>query len=159
MQVNYLSAFESIEAVLPHFTEQRSGHIVLVSSIIGKKAMPNTAGYCATKFAQVGLGEALWGELKDKGIGVSVICPGYTATEFHGVATAKSSKVNRPVKGQDSVVVAKAIVRAFTKQKKEIHLSWAGKLLLSIDRISNTLGNQAVLLAAKFNQKPEDSSK
>jgi nucleoside-diphosphate-sugar epimerase len=61
MRVNYLSAFESIEAALPHFTEKKSGHIVLVSSVIGKKAMPFSAGYCATKFAQVGLGEAAWG--------------------------------------------------------------------------------------------------
>ena len=82
-QVNFQSAYETIHAALPHLLGQKRGHIVMVSSVLGKKAMPFSASYSVTKFAQVALGEALWGELRGSGVGVSVICPGFTATEFH----------------------------------------------------------------------------
>jgi short-subunit dehydrogenase len=159
MRVNYLSAFESIEAALPHFKQNGSGHIVLVSSVIGKKAMPYATGYCATKFAQVGLGEALWGELKKEGIGVTVVCPGYTATEFHGVAATPAADPNRPIKGQDSEAVARAMVKAIRSNRKEIHLTWSGKLLLALDRISTTLGSHIMLAAGRLNHKPRSSTK
>lgn len=153
-QVNFQSAYESIQAALPHFLQRGSGHIVLVSSIIGKKGMPFSAPYCATKFAQVGLGEALWGELREKGIGVSVICPGYTETEFHEVAAVESNKAqtSRPLKGQSSRVVGQAIVRAVRKKKRQIHLTWPAKLLLLINRISTRLADYIMLKVSSVNR-------
>ena len=62
-QVNYQSAYESIYEALPYLLQKRQGHIILTSSILGKKGTPFSAAYAATKFAQVGLGESLWGEL------------------------------------------------------------------------------------------------
>ena len=96
-QVNFQSGYESIHAAVPHLVKQKEGHIVLVSSIIGKKAFSYAASYCATKFAQVAIGEALWGELRGTGVGVSVICPGYTATEFSAIRSKDGqSKILEP---------------------------------------------------------------
>ena len=78
-----------------------------------------------------------------------------TATEFHGVATPESSRPSRPISGQDPETVAGVILRMIEKKKKEIHLTWSGKLLLAIDRISNTLGNQVILLVSRFNHRPD----
>ena len=157
-QVNFQSAYESICRVLPHFRERKGGHIVLVSSIIGKKGMPYSASYCATKFAQVGLGEALWGELREEGIGVSVICPGYTATEFHSVAEERREalKSRRPFSGQSPEVVAKAVLNAVRRNRREIHLTLPGKLILLVDRFSNAVSTRIMAIAAKMDRKQRE---
>ena len=150
-QVNFQSAYESILAVIPHFKKRRQGHIVLVSSINGKKGMAGSAAYSATKFAQVGLGEALWAELKDFGINVSVVCPGYTETEFHATATDRSgSGGKRSSRGQSALKAAEAIEKAVRKNTREVHLTFSGKLILLIERISNNL---AMLIMAKAAKK------
>lgn len=149
-QVNYQSAYESILAVLPHFKKRRQGHIVLVSSINGKKGMAGSAAYSATKFAQVGLGEALWGELRDFGINVSVICPGYTETEFHSRAAGEGSSAGkRSSRGQSPLKAARAIESAVRNNKREVHLTFQGKLILFIERISNSLAARIMAAAAK----------
>ena len=154
-QVNFGSAYESIHEVLPTFQELGRGHIVLVSSIIGKKGMPYSASYCATKFAQAGFGEALWGELRGDGIGVTVVCPGYTATEFHEVAEKGSGalKSSRTIKGQGADVVGRAILRAVRGNWREIHLTLPGKLILGINRISNGLATRIMAAAARMDRK------
>ncbi len=147
-QVNFQSGYESIQEALPHFRERRRGHIVLVSSIIGRKAMPFNAAYCATKFAQVGLGESLWGELRDEGIGVSVVCPGYTATEFHGVASSERRR-RRPIQGQSAETVARILVKAVRKRRRLVHLTFLGRFFLAMDRLSPSLAAWAAYLAAR----------
>ena len=82
LRVNFLGTFYGIRAVLPLMRRQGSGHIMNVSSIIGKRGAPVFGAYCASKFAMVGLSESLRVELRGSGIGVSVICPVGTATEF-----------------------------------------------------------------------------
>lgn len=143
-QVNFQSGYESIHAALPHLLKQKGGHIVLVSSVIGKKAFPYASSYCATKFAQVAIGEALWGELRGSGVGVSVICPGYTQTEFQEAAqkTKSLQSMDRPGNGQSSEGVARAIVNAVELNQREVHLTLSGRLLCLMNRISPFLINQ-----------------
>ena len=143
-QVNFQSGYESIQSALPHLLEQGRGHIVMVSSVLGKKAMPFSGAYSVTKFAQVALGESLWGELRSTGVGVSVICPGYTATEFHGVAkrTASMSDITRPFQGQSSEQVAGVIVNAVLQAKREVHLTFPGRMICGIERISPALSSR-----------------
>ncbi len=157
-QVNFQSGYESIHAALPHLVEQKKGHIVLVSSIIGKKAFPYAASYCATKFAQVAIGEALWGELRETGVGVSVICPGYTATEFQRCAqkTASQGSWNRLGRGQDSAAVARAIVSAVRHKKREVHLTLPGRIFCGINRLSPFLVNHVAARVLQWASKKED---
>ncbi len=143
-QVNFQSAYETIHAALPHLIGQKRGHIVMVSSVLGKKAMPFSAAYSVTKFAQVALGEALWGELRGSGVGVSVVCPGFTATEFHQAAhrTGSMSKLTRPFQGQSSEHVAKVIVKAVLGDKREVHLTLLGLMICGIERLSPGLSTR-----------------
>ncbi len=140
-QVNYQSGFESIHEALPYFLERRQGHIVLTSSVIGKVSIPLGSAYCATKFAQIALGESLWGELRGTGVGVSVVCPGFTATEFQQASerTQGTQKPERSVKGQHPRAVADAMVEAVLKKKREVHLTFPGKVLMAVNRISPSL--------------------
>jgi short-subunit dehydrogenase len=61
---------------------RRRGHVVTIGSIAGRVGAPFEALYSATKFAQVGLTEALSVELSSSGVGVSMVNPGPVETEF-----------------------------------------------------------------------------
>ncbi|MGH9338820.1 MAG: SDR family NAD(P)-dependent oxidoreductase [Acidobacteriota bacterium] len=150
-QVNFQSGFESIHAALPHFLARQSGHIVVVSSVIGRKALPYAGAYCSTKFAQAGLAESLWGEVRPQGIGVSLICPGFTATEFQNSVelAGEYTPFRRPFKGQSPDVVARAIVDAVHHKRREVHLTLGGKLLLFLNRLSPCLTNHLVKLVTR----------
>jgi len=140
-QVNFQSGYETIHAALPGLLRQGSGHIVLVSSVIGKRAMPFNSAYCVTKFAQVALAESLWGELRGSGVGISLICPGYTATEFHEAATRTESAqaASRPFRPDTSEGVARAIVSAVRRRRREVHMTGLGRLLIGMNRLSPAL--------------------
>src|SRR5215471_9837276 len=80
--LNFEAALHAIQLVIPIMRQQGSGHIINVSSVAGKRGIPLSAIYCATKFALDGLTQSLRLELKDSGIDVSLINPATTATEF-----------------------------------------------------------------------------
>jgi 3-oxoacyl-[acyl-carrier protein] reductase len=82
MDTNVAGTVWPIRAAVPHFLEAGSGDIVIVASVAGLRGAGDEAVYAATKFAQVGLAGGLDRELRQKGIRVSAICPGGTATEF-----------------------------------------------------------------------------
>lgn len=82
MNTNMRSTFLFTHAFLPEMVERGNGSIVTVSSQAGYRGFPNEAVYCATKFAQVGFCQALDGEVREKGVKVSVIAPGGVRTTF-----------------------------------------------------------------------------
>ena len=77
---NYLGTVNCTKAVLPHMLERGSGSIVNVASITGIMGFAGMAGYGATKYAIIGFSEALRDEVIDRGIRVSIVCPGTTVT-------------------------------------------------------------------------------
>src|SRR5262245_15266367 len=89
-EVNYLGTFHAARAALPIFRRQNHGHVVIISSIVGKRGVPYVGAYAATKFAQVGLAECLRAELVGNGIHVTVVYPISTQTEFCGVVVRYS---------------------------------------------------------------------
>jgi 3-oxoacyl-[acyl-carrier protein] reductase len=79
---NVRSTFLFTRYAVPVMIEQKSGTILMVSSMAGVYGFPGEAVYCATKFAQVGFAQALDKELRPHGIKVGAICPGGVKTEF-----------------------------------------------------------------------------
>lgn len=82
MDTNIAGTVWPIRAAVPRFLEAGEGDIVIVASVAGLRGNGDEAVYAATKFAQVGLAGGLDRELREKGIRVSTLCPGGTATEF-----------------------------------------------------------------------------
>jgi NADP-dependent 3-hydroxy acid dehydrogenase YdfG len=76
-----------IGAALPHMKEQKSGHIINVSSVAGHKVGPRSAVYSATKTAVRVLSEGLRQEVKPYNTRTTVISPGVVATELPGSIT------------------------------------------------------------------------
>jgi NADP-dependent 3-hydroxy acid dehydrogenase YdfG len=122
MDVNYHGTYRVVHAALPVFRRQAAGHIVVVSSIVGRRGVPDMSTYCATKFAQVGLAESLRAELYGSGIHTTVVYPVATDTEFRDVM-ARASRVATRGAGpmQSADVVARAIVRAVLRPVAEVY--------------------------------------
>jgi len=114
MDSNVRSTFLFSRHVVPVMIEQRSGLVLMVSSMAGVYGFPGEAVYCATKFAQVGFAQGLDKELRPFGIKVGTICPGGVKTEFAlgKGRTEASVKESMMLEAED---VAQAILFACTQ--------------------------------------------
>ena len=81
IDTNVLGAALSIRASLGHFKDQGRGHLLLTSSIAGRRVLPGSL-YSATKHAVTAMGEALRQEVADTDIKVTLIEPGMVETPF-----------------------------------------------------------------------------
>lgn len=139
-RINFLGTFYGIRAVLPVMKSQGSGHILTVSSIVGKRATPFNGAYCSTKFAQVGLMESLRLELRGSGIRTTVLYPSATSSEF---LTALENPEHREVKHHGPVQtpeqVAQAIVRAIRHPRTEVMTQKVGRAIAIANAVSPSL--------------------
>ncbi|RZS72293.1 short-subunit dehydrogenase [Pseudobacter ginsenosidimutans] len=86
--VNVFGTLNVLRAALPYMRKQGSGHILNVASVGGLVGtFPGFGIYCATKFAMHGFSESLSAELKEFGIHVTVVSPGYLRTNFLGAGS------------------------------------------------------------------------
>lgn len=79
IDVNLRSAIHLTHALLPSMLERDRGHLVYVSSIAGKTPAPRASLYAATKFGLRGFAMALHEDLRDTGVGVTAVFPGFIA--------------------------------------------------------------------------------
>lgn len=80
LDVNLVGTLNTMQAVIPSMRAAGAGNIVNIASLAGRRGMPPLGGYCATKFAVVGLTEALRVELYGSGIKVALVMPGVINT-------------------------------------------------------------------------------
>jgi NADP-dependent 3-hydroxy acid dehydrogenase YdfG len=105
IDTNVLGAALSIRACLGHFRELGAGHVILTSSIAGRRALPGSL-YSCTKFAVTAMGEALRQEVSDTDIKVTLIEPGMVDTPFF----------DNPVSGAlEADDIARAVMFALTQ--------------------------------------------
>jgi 3-oxoacyl-[acyl-carrier protein] reductase len=82
LNTNLRGVYYCIRSLAPLMIETRGGHIINISSLAGKNALPNGAAYAASKWGLNGLTYSVAEELRAHNIRVAVICPGSTHTEF-----------------------------------------------------------------------------
>jgi 3-oxoacyl-[acyl-carrier protein] reductase len=82
MNTNLRGVYYAVRAFAPMMIRARSGHVINISSLAGKNALPNGAAYAASKWGLNGLSYSLAEELRGYNIRVAVICPGSTNTEL-----------------------------------------------------------------------------
>ena len=153
MDINYTGTYHATRAALPVFRRQGLGHIIIVSSIVGKRGVPYMGAYSATKFAQVGLAECLRSELLDTGIHVSVVYPVSTETEFFDVMSRETgTTVTRAYGPRQSVdVVADAIARAIRRPIPEIYPHAKSRALVVLNALAPGVTDRIV---KRFGRKP-----
>jgi short-subunit dehydrogenase len=82
VSINLMGVVHGCHYFAPLMKKARSGHVINVASAAGLVAAPGMAPYNMTKFGVVGLSEALYGELRPHGVGVTVLCPTFFQTNI-----------------------------------------------------------------------------
>lgn len=80
LDINYRGALNVLDAVLPAMLARGSGHVSLISSVAGFRGLPKSLAYGPTKAALTNLAENLYIDLQPRGLGVSVVHPGFVQT-------------------------------------------------------------------------------
>jgi short-subunit dehydrogenase len=115
MQVNYLGAVYVTQAVLPTMLAAKRGHLSYVSSVAGFRGLPKALAYGPTKAAMINMAEALYIDLHDEGLGVSIINPGFVDTPLTSQNTFRMPALITPAQA------AIEIVAGWEKGKFEMH--------------------------------------
>jgi NADP-dependent 3-hydroxy acid dehydrogenase YdfG len=152
VDVNLHGVLHGIKTAVPTMLARGHGHVVNVSSAVGRVALSGAATYSATKYAVIGLTEALRSELEGTGVHASVVVPMIVSTELgSGLGT---------VRGQRTVTaeeVAEAIVSVIVRPRFETWVPATGRPLyvamtlmprLVRDTVSRVLGATGVLANA-----------
>jgi len=119
METNYFGMIYCIKNFLPSMLNKKSGHIVNVASVAASFGLPGIASYCASKFAMLGFSEGLKHELKDTGVGITVVSPIMVRTNFFDNSSFEKMPKYSPM-SLSSKTVAKAILKAANSPRLEI---------------------------------------
>ena len=141
-RVNLLGTWYVMAEAAPLMLKQRHGHIIAVSSVVARRALPGMGPYCMTKAGQLSLVEAMRVELRGSGVYVSSVHPGYTQTEFFEQASRRSkSTVQGGGQIQSADVVAQKIGALVARPRPELWprrmLRWALLLTAMMPGISD----------------------
>jgi 3-oxoacyl-[acyl-carrier protein] reductase len=98
MSVNVDGVYYTTKALLPEMIERGRGHLVFVSSVLGRKGVPNMSAYTASKAAVAAFAESVAAEVKPHGVKVTVVYPGTTATTMreHQARRPKTPDITDP---------------------------------------------------------------
>jgi short-subunit dehydrogenase len=157
MQVNYMGAVYCTHHALPHLVASR-GRIVGIASLTGLVGVPTRTGYAASKHAMRGFFDSLRIELEGEGVTVTMLYPGFVATGIRENATGADGKPAKidPVSKDDAMTVeecADIIVRAIESRKREVVMTFKGKLGLWLKLIAPTVIDGIAKRAVAGNQK------
>jgi NADP-dependent 3-hydroxy acid dehydrogenase YdfG len=145
MDVNYMGTFHGARAALPLFRAQNSGHLIFISSIVGRRGIALMGGYSATKAAQAGLAESLRTEFAGTPIHVSCVYPISTRTEFHDAMTRDYGHVVRGLGPRQSADdVARAIVRCVERPRPEVYPHAMSRALTLMNHVAPALTDRFV---------------
>lgn len=143
MDVNFFGSVNCTEAALSGLAAKK-GMIVVISSIAGIAPLIGRSGYCASKHALHGFFDTLRAELKDRGVGVLMVCPSYVDTPIDknavdgkgGQAGEGKAIIGKLARPED---VADAIVKAALKREKRLVLTPVGKVSFWLSKMAPDL--------------------
>ncbi len=127
MEVNYFGPVYLTKQLLPYFLKQRSGHLVVISSVVGKLGTPLRSSYAASKHALHGFFDSLRAEHWKDNIKVTLICPGYVRTAISLNALTHNGSPHARMdenqeKGMSPTACARGIVKALEQGKEEAYI-------------------------------------
>ncbi|MEX0906594.1 MAG: SDR family oxidoreductase [Balneolaceae bacterium] len=135
MEVNFFGTIALTKAVLPGMIRQKSGHIVVISSVMGKLGTRFRSAYAASKHALHGWFDCLRQEIYEHNIEVTLVCPGFVKTNVTiNALTAEGKKYNEMEDAQKTAmpadVFAERLLAKLAKGKEEIYIG--GKEILAV---------------------------
>jgi NADP-dependent 3-hydroxy acid dehydrogenase YdfG len=105
-QVNYLGVMNGLASVLPVMQARASGQVLLMSSVAGYRGLPDAAPYGASKAALINFAEALYMPLKQQGVLLRVVNPGFVTTQLTAQNSFKMPAEITPTEAADRIVQA-----------------------------------------------------
>ncbi len=155
---NLFGAITAMQVVIPRMRQQGSGAIVNISSVAGSIAVPYMAAYGATKHALNCFSRAARLELRNSGVHVNNVCPGYVKTEFSANAVRGGDNIGVAgsiKRGITADRVAEAVLMAYLKNKREVNVPWRDKLTIAFYRLAPRLFEFGMMKVMKAGvQKP-----
>ena len=118
VRVNLEAPMQITRLLVPRLIERRRGHLVFVSSLAGKVPSPGLSIYCSTKFGLRGFALALATELPARGVGVSVIAPGFVRDA--GMFADSGAELPAAVGSSSVHDVAREVRRAIVDRRQEL---------------------------------------
>jgi short-subunit dehydrogenase len=123
-RVNVLGVVYALEAVLPSMLQRGKGHVAAVSSLAAYKGLPGEMAYSSSKAAVNNFLEGLRIQLRDRGIAVTTVCPGFVKTPMTEVNKFKMPWL------LEADEAARRIVRALERKRKVCNFPWQLSLLM-----------------------------
>src|SRR5205807_3288581 len=139
MELNYFAPVALTKAILPSMLEKKSGHFVVISSLVGKFGTPLRSGYAASKHALHGFFDSLRAEVSRHGILVTLVCPGYIRTDISlhalkGDGSLHSKMDPGQTRGMPADECAARILKAIGRQKEEVYVGYKDKYIVYLKR-------------------------
>ena len=152
IDVNFMGTFLGARAALPIFRRQRCGHLMIVASIVGRRAIASMSAYCATKAAQAGFAESLRAEFVGTDIEVSLVLPVSTETEFRSAMQRDYGSAVSGLGPRQSVDdVAQAMVNGIRRGKVEIYPHAVSRGLVMLNALAPRFTDR---LVRKYDRRP-----
>ena len=128
IDINFLGTVALSKAILPHFINNRNGHFVVTTSIVGKIGTPLRSTYAASKHALHGFFDSLRAENYQNNIAVTLICPGFVNTNVSknaltGNGTPQEKMDTATENGIQPARFAKMMIKAITNKKEEVYIA------------------------------------
>jgi short-subunit dehydrogenase len=136
MDINYFGPVALIQAAIPQLqTNPEGGLIINISSIVGRRAMPGIAGYCASKAALEKMAESLRVELAADNIRVSTVYPGVTATRFNDNSLGDSLQGRGRREGVPPERVAQAILNTIRREPRDMFITLFDRTFVTVSAL------------------------
>jgi NAD(P)-dependent dehydrogenase (short-subunit alcohol dehydrogenase family) len=152
IEIDLLGQVHGVKAVLPHLRRQGEGSIIAIASVLGRRAVPLQAPYCAAKFGVVGFMDALRLELEHErtGITATTILPSSIDTPLFDNAASRLGVRPAPIPPiYKPGVVTEAILFAAEHPLPEVVVGGAGKALSVSERLAPRMTDRVLLLAGQ----------
>ena len=139
MEINYFAPVAIAKALLAPMVSRGGGHIAVTTSIAGRFGFPLRCGYSSSKFALYGFFETLQAEYYDKGIRVTLVCPGRVRTNISFYALDKGGQRHGKMDpgqggGMPPEETVRIIVRAISRSRREVLVGRKELLMVYIKR-------------------------
>ncbi len=143
MEVNFFAPAELIRSLIPNLRRGRASVVCNIGSVLGHRAVPDKAEYCASKFALHGLSDAIRAELAADGIQVTLVSPSTTRSEFFdSLIETDAGQSSKSFGSWPPERVAQTAMAAIRARRSEVICSLGGKALVYADRIAPPLMNR-----------------
>ena len=157
MELDYFSYVALTKALLPYFLARKSGHFVVVSSVMGKIGTPMRSAYAAAKHALHGFFDCLRAEVSPSGVRVTLLTPGYIRTNIaQNALTKDGSKMARASenieKGLPANRAAAKMLRAVERGRFEVYIGKRSMEMVAL-WLNRWMPGVVMRLAPKFGPK------